>query len=79
MISEDQIFVSYKDADKADELYEGNEMVVFLANYMEAQKQYELANGIERDEPLSDSDADAMTAGEFMKSSGYKQASAVFG
>ena len=45
VLSEDELFVSYKDPAKDDEWLEGVEMVLFLVNFLEAQAEHAKANG----------------------------------
>ena len=39
MLDENHLFVSYKDADKADETLEGTDMVVFLLNFLQSREK----------------------------------------
>ena len=42
MLNANEILVSYKDPDKPDKILTGMEMIGFVAEFMQAQKQHEL-------------------------------------
>lgn len=42
MLNENEILVSYKDPDKPDKILTGMDMIGFVAEFMQAQKQHEL-------------------------------------
>ena len=66
MLNENQLFVSYKDPDKPDEVLEGTEMAEFLMEYLKAHTEQD-----EDDSPSS------VMSDEDMLVSPFKQASAI--